>query len=474
MSEAPVRPFLLGLCPRAEGRIAAQHGPWSGEVVSRVHLAGPADADEACALAAEAAPLLARSTTDERRRLLQSVSDGLLARQEALAEAIRDEAGKPVTLARAEVQRAAEVFHLMAGEAERLRGELVPVDLSPANAGLRCLVRPVARGPALAIGPFNFPLNLLAHKVAPALAAGCPVVVKPPPQAPTAALMLGELVASLVPAHWPRGALSVLPCETAVAAQLAADTRFRVVSFTGSERVGWSVRAAAARAHTVLELGGDAAVVVCADADLEAAARRIAWGATAHAGQICVSVQRVFVEASVRARFEAALVDAFRAIPTGDPADPAVVCGPVIDDQAADRLERLVLGGGRLLVGGGRRGRLVSPALVTDVEETSPLASDEVFGPVAGLWSFERFDDALAQVNRSRFGLQAGLFSNDVRRIFAAHDALEVGGLVVNDVPTLRVDSYPYGGTKGSGLGREGGGAGLREYLESRALVLRT
>jgi glyceraldehyde-3-phosphate dehydrogenase (NADP+) len=442
--------------------------------VARVHLASAAEADEAAARASEAAPAFARLSTDERRRLLRAVAERLSTDVETFAGVIRDEAGKPVTQARAEVRRAAEVFQLAAGEAERSGGRVVPVDFAPGNESLRCLVRPFPRGPALAIGPFNFPLNLLAHKVAPALAAGCPIVVKPPPQAPTAGLMLGELIASLAPGSWPAGFLSVLPCDADVAAKLSADARFKVVSFTGSERVGWQVRAAASRAHTVLELGGDAAVIVCADADLEAAARRIAWGASAHAGQVCVSVQRILVASSVRARFESLLVEAFRDIATGDPAEGAVVCGPVIDDAAADRVDGLIASAGRRLVGGERHGRLFTPALLTDVDAGSPLASDEAFGPVAGLWSFDRFEEALSMVNGSRFGLQAGLYTHDLGRVFDAHETLLVGGLVVNDVPTLRVDSYPYGGTKGSGLCREGGVEGLGEYLEPRVLLIRT
>lgn len=465
------RPLLVAATARAGHHSATIRSPWDGAVVADVYLASPDEADEAAHAANACAPAFSRTPTHERRSLLEAVAGGLRERVDLFANAIRGEAGKPITLARAEVLRAAETFHLMAGEAERLGGELIPIDLSAATEGYRCLARPVPRGPALAIGPFNFPLNLLAHKVAPALAAGCPVVVKPPPQAPTAALLLGELMVEKAPSHWPRGFLSVLPCANDVASQLAADERFRVVSFTGSGPVGWRIRQLAAKAHVVLELGGDAGVIVCEDADLETAAKRIAWGASAYAGQVCVSVQRIFVQSSVRARFTAFLVEAMRAIVSGDPSDAATVSGPMIDDRAADRIEAL-LSGANVLAGGARAGRLIAPALVDEPAQKNPIAHDEVFGPVAGVWSFDRFEEALEQVEASKFGLQAGLYTRDVGRIFAAHDRLRVGGLVVNDVPTLRVDSYPYGGTKGSGAGREGGRHGVLEYTEPRVLVL--
>jgi acyl-CoA reductase-like NAD-dependent aldehyde dehydrogenase len=357
-----------------------------------------------------------------------------------------------------------------------LGGEVLPVDLMPATAGYHCLTRRVPRGPVLAIGPFNFPLNLLAHKIAPALAVGAPVVVKPPPQAPTAALLLGELLAKLAPPRWPDGFFSILPCDNEIAERLVRDARFAVLSFTGSGPVGWRLKALAVRQHVVLELGGDAAVIVAEDADLEATARRIAWGAMAYAGQVCISVQRVIVQAGVYPAFAARLAEAVRAIPSGLANDARTLSGSVIDDRAAARIERTIEEAakqGTLLAGGPSRSqRLIAPTLLTDVPLTSPLATDEVFGPVAAIWPYERFEDALELVNRSEYGLQAGLFTYDLRRMFAAHERLRVGGLIVNDIPTLRVDNYPYGGTKGSGLGREGGRSGVDEYTEPRVLVV--
>jgi len=468
------RPFLLARTSRSSAEVAEIRSPDDGSVVSRVALAAQADADEAAAAASQASEAFSRTPTFERRAVLESLSRRLLESEDEIASAICDEAGKPITLARAEVKRAAETFHLAAGECERFGGEMIPIDLSPATKDFRCFVRRVPRGPVLAIGPFNFPLNLLAHKIAPALAVGAPVVVKPPPQAPTAALILGRLFDEVVPSSWPAGVMSVLPCTNEVAETLVKDDRFSVLSFTGSGPVGWKLKAASGRKHVVLELGGDAGVIVTEDADLDFAARRIAWGAMAYAGQVCISVQRIFVQASVRAVFTEKLVAAIRATPVGAAHDPKTVSGSVIDDKAADRIEQAIQSsGGKALTGGGRKGRLLEPTLIEEPAKNSAVSGEEVFGPAAGLWSYDRFDEALAAVNASQFGLQAGLFTNDMRRVFSSWDALRVGGLVVNDIPTLRVDSYPYGGTKGSGLGREGGRAGLEEYTEPRVMVVK-
>lgn len=466
-------PLLLAGKRRVSADVAEIRSPFDDSLLREVCLAGEAEADEAAAEAASAFPAFARTTTDERRKLLAAISRGLLEREALFAEAICDEAGKPIALARGEVRRAAETFHIAAGEAERLGGEILPVDLAPSTAGYRCLVKRVPRGPVLAIGPFNFPLNLLAHKIAPALAVGAPVVVKPPPQAPTAALLLGDLIAELVPKAWPAGVISVLPCSNDVAERLVRDDRFAVLSFTGSGAVGWKLKAIAGRKHVVLELGGDAAVIVCEDADLDLAARRIAWGGMAYAGQVCISVQRVFAEERIRTALAQAVKAAVESVPSGSPRDEAVLVGPVIDDRAAERIEKAIgESGGRVLTGGTRKGRLVGPTLIDDAAPDSALGSNEVFGPVVGLWGSGGFDEALDAVNRSPYGLQAGLFTRDLRKVFRAHDELRVGGLVVNDVPTVRVDNYPYGGTKASGLGREGGRSGVLEVTEERVLLV--
>lgn len=465
-------PFLLARQHRTSPETADVRSPVDRAVARTVFLAGKPEADEAMQAAEQAARAFAQTTTDERRRLLQRTSEALLDRIDLFADAICEEAGKPITQARGEVVRAAETFHLAGGEAERLGGALVPVDLSERTAGYRCLVRRVPRGPVLAIGPFNFPLNLLAHKIAPALAVGAPIVVKPPPQAPGPALLLGDLLAELAPRSFPDGFLSVLPCENTVAEALVVDDRLSVLSFTGSDKVGWRLKSMAGKKHVLLELGGDAATIVCEDADLERAATSIAFGTCAYAGQVCISVQRVYVHEKVRPEFERLLGRALSALKYGDVRHPDVVSGPVIDDAAADRIERALAESGQLTVGGLRADRLFAPALVVEPDPRGVFGTSEIFGPACALWSYATFDEALERVNESRFGLQASIWTNRLDRTFAAWDELRVGGLVVNDVPTLRVDSYPYGGTKDSGLGREGGRASVDAFTEERALVL--
>lgn len=466
------RPLLIAREARLTSEFAEVRSPFDRSVVANVSLASAEDANEAAHQAQCASASFAQTTTDERRSLLQTISRTVLERLELFADVICAEAGKPITQARAEVRRTAETFHLAAGEAERLGGELVPIDLSARTAGYRCLVRRVPRGPVLAIGPYNFPLNLIAHKLAPSLAVGAPVVVKPPPQAPSAALMLGELIAELAPKSWPDGFLSVLPCKNEVAEQLVTDDRFAVLSFTGSDRVGWHLKSIAGKKHVLLELGGDAATVVCEDANLSLAAQGIARGSAAYAGQVCIAVQRIFVQDSVRKAFEKELVDAMRALKYGDPRDANVISGPLIDDAVADRVEAVISQSGTLRAGGKRVGRMFAPALVTDPDPSGDFSTTEIFGPACALWSYGAFDEAIAKVNESRFGLQASVWTNHLGRTFAAHDALAVGGLIINDVPTLRVDSYPYGGTKDSGLGREGGRSGVEELTEPRVLVI--
>lgn len=467
------RPICLSGAARSTQTQAQVRSPYDGSALVPVDLAGKAEAEEAAEKASQGFKEYSQSSTGQRRDLLLAIARGIQARSEEFAQAICQEAGKPIAQARQEVSRAVQTFSWAAGEAERFGGELIPVDLSPATAGYQCLVRRVPRGPVLAIGPFNFPLNLIAHKVAPALAVGATVVVKPPPQAPGAALLLGELIAKLSADTWPSGLVSVLPCENDVAQALVEDERFAILSFTGSGQVGWKLKSLAGRKHSILELGGDAAVVVSPSAPIEEAARRIAYGANTYAGQVCIAVQRILVHESVKKAFTEALLREYAALSLGDPAQEETVLGPVIDDGAAERLEELVAqAGGQRLYGGSRKGRVLQPTLIEAPNASSPLSHDEVFGPVAGLWEYRDFEDALATVNASAYGLQAGLFSNDLGEVFQAHNTLQVGGLMVNEIPTFRLDNYPYGGSKASGLGREGGRAGLLEMSEERVLVI--
>ncbi len=370
------------------------------------------------------------------------------------------------------MNRAVETFTLAAAELTHPDGERVPIDLDAASEGFECYVRRFPAGVVVGITPFNFPLNLGAHKLAPALAVGAPFIWKPPPQAPSAALKLAELLRGL---GADSAALSVLPCGPALSERLATDPRVRVVSFTGSAKVGWHLQGRV-RGRTVLELGGNAAAVVCEDADLDFAAKRCAVGAFAYAGQTCISVQRIYVLQSVFAPFVEKLVAEARATPAGDPLDPRTIVGPVIDERAALRIESWIEEakgqGARVLFGGERQGTLLQPTVVTGVAADAKLARDEVFGPVVLVEPVASFDEGLERVNDSPFGLQAAVFTNDLRRVRRAFAELEVGGVVVNEMPTFRSDSYPYGGVKESGLGREGVRAAMRDLTEERVLVL--
>lgn len=399
---------------------------------------------------------------------LLHVSDRLRERADEVAALITEETGKPARWATAEVTRAVSTFRFAAEEARRWSGQVQRLDTDPAGEGRLALVSRVPRGPVLAITPFNFPLNLVAHKVAPALAVGAPVVVKPAPAAPRTALLLGDLLAET---GLPAGSVAVLPVDVATTQQLVRDPRLPVVSFTGSVPVGWAIRDAVPRKHVVLELGGNAAVVVAEDAkELATAAARVALFATSQAGQSCISVQRVYVHRHVHDRFRSFLLPSLQAL------SPAEDVGPLISEEAAERVadwvQEAVDAGATLVCGGQRDGRGYAPTLLEDVPAGAKVRDEEVFGPVLVLEPFDDLRDAFARVNASRFGLQAGVFTSSLQTAFRAHRELEVGGVVVNDVPTYRADQMPYGGTKDSGMGREGVLSAMQDLTEEKVLVL--
>lgn len=469
------RPLLLAGLPGDGRGLLPVYAPWDGAHVADVAQAGPAELDAAADAAVAAFEVTRRLPAHQRAAILRATVEGLRARAEELAAAIRDEGGKPIQYAAAEVARALDTMRLCAEEATRIGGEILPLDDTPGGVGRQALIRRLPRGPVLAIAPFNFPLNLVCHKVGPAVAAGCPVVVKPAEQTPSAALILGE---ELVKAGWPAGAISVLPCDRTGASAMVPDPRYAVLSFTGSDVVGWRMRAEAGRKHVLLELGGNAAVIVEADADLDVAVPRIVTNAYAHAGQTCISVQHVLVQRSRWGEVQQRYLAAMAAVPTGDPHRATTVCGPLIDERACTRVEAWMgqaeRAGARRLGGGERVGGVIAPAVYTEVPEDTPLSRDEVFGPVALLRPYDTIDEAFAFVNRGRFGLQCGLYTNNVRTLWRAFDELACGGIIHDDVPTFRVDRMPYGGQRDSGVGREGPRWAIEELLEARSLVLRT
>lgn len=475
MSEA--LPFWLAGQPETGQDTLRVHHPWDGRLVATVSVPDPDQVERAVAAAWAARADLSRTPARVRAEALLHVSTRLVERAHELADLVVEENGKPLKWARMEVARTASTFRWAAEEARRWSGEVQRLDTEPGGEGRLALTRRVPRGPVLAITPFNFPLNLVAHKVAPALAVGAPVIIKPAPSTPLSSLLLGSLLAET---DLPDGSWSVLPVPNSAMEPLVADERLPVVSFTGSGPVGWQIRDAVPRKHVTLELGGNAAVIVCADfeagADLKRAAERVAVFGTYQAGQSCVSVQRVLVHESLRTRFLELLEARVRSLVTGDPRKPETDVGPLIDESGARRVEEWVAeaqeAGATVVCGGRRDGCTVEPTLLTDTPPEAKVWHEEVFGPVLVVDSFTDLDDAFATVNASRYGLQAGIFTHDIQVAFEAHATLDVGGVVVGDVPSYRADQMPYGGMKESGTGREGVAAAMADLTHEKVLVL--
>lgn len=450
------------------------HNPFDGRVVGQAPQAAPADMDRAIAAAHRCFSEYRQWPRHRRAKLLTAIATRLLEAREEFATLMAAEAGKPLQYAQGEVDRAVATFTWAAEEAKRIGGETPPLDAAPAGEGYLAVTSRLPVGPVAAISPFNFPLNLVAHKVAPALAVGASVVLKPPPQAPLTSLRLGRVVQE---AGAPAGVLNVVPCSVAVAGQLVTDERMQILSFTGSAKVGWALKAKAGRKRVLLELGGNAAAIVHDDADLEWAAGRLAVGAFAYAGQVCISAQRLYVHAAVYDAFMERFLAAVTRLPVGDPSDGRTVVGPMIDETSAARVEAWVREavdrGARLLLAGTRKGTLFSPVVLADVDPAMEVVCEEVFGPVVVVASYRNFDEAVSLANRSVYGLQASVFTRQIDRVFESFAGLEVGGVIINDYPMFRVDHMPYGGVKASGLGREGVRYTMEAMTEPRLLVVR-
>ena len=469
----PRRPIFLAGEWVETGEAVEVRPPAGDGPLAVTFLAGDAEVDRALDAAVAAERPLAALAAYERADALRSVAAGLLERTPELARQLAAEAGKPVKDATTEIERGALTFRLAAEEAERLHGEVLPLDLNAASRGRLGIVRRFPVGAIAAISPFNLPLGLAAHKVAPALAVGCPVLLKPPTRTPLTMLSVAELVGATA---LPAGSLSVLPMGRAAGDRLVADDRLKLLSFTGSPEVGWALKARAGKKKVVLELGSNSPAIVDATADLDWAAERCAYGAFKYGGQLCISVQRIFVHDSVWDGFLERLIARAGALRLGDPLDPATDVGPLIDDAAAGRVEQwigeAVAAGATVLAGGGRDGLFVEPTVLAGVPDDARLACEEAFGPVAVLSRFTDFGDALRRANDSRFGLQAGVFTNDLGHAWRAFGELEVGGVVVNDAPTYRIDNMPFGGIKDSGLGRVGIRYAIDDLTEPRVLVV--
>ena len=444
-----------------------------GELAGATYQATEAQYEQAVEAAVRAFEVTRKLPAYERGRMLREVSAGIKARREELAALIAAEAGKPIRDSLAEVDRATITFRLGAEEAERMYGEVIPLDLNVASKDRVGITRRFPIGPIAGISPFNFPLNLAAHKVAPAIASGNPIVLKPPSKDPLVMLAVAEILDSV---GLPEGAVSILPMSRELGDRMVSDERFKLLSFTGSPSVGWRMKERAGKKKVVLELGGNAGVIVDKGADLDWAVKRSLVGAFGYSGQVCISVQRMFVHEDVWDAFMDKFLAGVAALTVGDPADPATDVGPMVDAKAASRtkqwVDEAVALGGRLLAGGTADGTFFAPTVLTDVPVTAQVCSNEAFAPVVVAFKFRELSEAIAAVNDSFFGLQTGVFTSDLAGAWQSFSELEVGGVIVNDIPTYRIDHMPYGGVKDSGLGREGLRWAMEDMTEIRIMVL--
>ena len=467
------RPFLVnGEWRTGEGTFEVT-SPYDDSVVAEIGVPTAADVEEATAAASETFETSQHLPVHARSEALDHISKRLAETIDENAELIAREGGKPLKWAKVEATRAVSTFRWASETIRHGDDELMRLDTEAALGSRIGLIRRFPVGPVLGITPFNFPLNLVAHKVAPALAVGAPIVVKPASSTPIGSLRLAEFFAET---DLPKGMYQVLPVRSKVADGMARDERFRKISFTGSAAIGWYLKGLDPRKRVTLELGGNAGVIVHSDADLDHAAARIAFGGYYQAGQSCISVQRVLVASEVYDDFAARLVKQVESLKVGDPMDPTVDVGPVIDKgevtRIAEWVDEAVAQGAELLTGGTGEGPIFQPTLLSQTTPEMKVRCEEIFGPVVTISPYQTFEEALAEVNNSKYGLQAGVFTNDIARAFEAHRTLEVGGVIVNDVSAFRADQMPYGGSKDSGFGREGLKYAMDEMTEPRIMVM--
>ncbi len=465
--------FFLNGDYSTHGREAVITSPYDHSVLAVVSEATRDDIETAIESAVQAFAVTRKMASHQRAGILRKIVDGIAAQREEFARTICQEAAKPIKTARIEVERAINTFQIAAEESTRIYGEYIPLDTLESTAGRWGLMRRFPLGPVFAITPFNFPLNLVAHKIAPAIAAGCPIILKPAPQTPISSLLLADIVHD---AGWPDGALAVMPLSNDDAAVLVADDRIKLLTFTGSAAVGWQLKSRAGKKRVTLELGGNAGVIVHSDADLPYAAHRCVAGGFSYAGQTCISVQRILVHQPVFDRFTQLLLEGVGKLKLGDPMHENTDVAPLIREQDAVRvvewIDEAVQGGAKLLCGGKRHGAMVEPAVLTGTAPNMRVNCAEIFGPVVTVEPYENFSEALRSINDSAYGLQAGLMTRDALLIQSAFDELEVGGLIVGDVPSFRADQMPYGGVKDSGLGREGLRYSIEDMTERKLMVM--
>lgn len=468
-------PYYLANRPEEPNADLPVEDKYHGHVVTRVARADSAALNQAISAAVEATAPMRRLAAWQRKAILLHLVRRCRERTDQLIEVLMMEAGKPRQFARGEVGRLIDTLQFSAEETTRITGQVLPLDVTERASGYRGMWQRVPVGPCAFITPWNFPLNLVAHKIGPAVACGCPFILKPASSTPVSALLLGEMLAET---DLPTGAFSILPMRASDADALVEDERIKKLSFTGSAAVGWQLRDRARKKHVTLELGGNAAVVIDRDAHLNDAVARCVFGGYYQSGQSCISVQRILIHRTVYDEFRQMFVAAVQRLKTGDPRDEETFVGPIISENDAKRIEatvrQAVQRGARLLCGGKRDGRMIEPTVLEAVPRDADASCEEIFGPVTLLEPFDEFDEAVQAVNASRYGLQAGVFTRDIGRIQQAWDELQVGGVVINDVPSFRVDHMPYGGSKESGLGREGIRWAIESMTEVRLLVIRT
>ncbi len=467
-------PYYLANEAQAPNKDLPVTDKYTGEVATHVALASADVIEEAIAAADAAAAPMRKMPPYERQAILNHCVTRFTERAEELAQALCIEAGKPIKDSRGEVSRLIDTFRIAAEESVRMNGEVQELQISERAKGYRGQWKRVPIGACSFISPFNFPLNLAAHKIAPALAVGCPFVLKPASRTPIGALIIGEILAET---DLPKGAFSILPCSRDGADLFTTDDRLKLLSFTGSPSVGWDLKAKAGKKKVILELGGNAACIVDADADITDAVERIVFGAFYQSGQSCIGVQRIIVHSSIYDEFRCQLITATEKLLSGKPSDEDTFIGPMISEREATRLDtwvqEAISAGATLLTGGQRTGALLQATLLEGVPSDQKICTEEAFGPVAVLSQFTDFEDAMQSVNDSTFGLQAGIFTKDIYKALDAWDELDVGGVVIGDVPSWRVDNMPYGGVKDSGLGREGVRFAMEDMTEIRNLVIR-
>lgn len=475
----------------SSGKVLPIHNPWNGKLVAEVGIADESQVGEALNAASLAKKQFKRTPRFMRSRILSYMLESLRDRKKQIVDTIVAESGKPISLAEVEFSRCISTFETAVYEALQFCGEIYPMDIDPGGSNFSTSkIEYFPKGVILAITPFNFPLNLVAHKIAPAIAVGAPIIVKPSPQSPGSAFILGEIFLEALEktnqeqsqssdSHpegvIPPAALQVLFMDNESAEKTCGDNRISIVSFTGSAKVGWKLQEIGNKKNVLLELGGNASVIVSKSADIPLAVKRSAYGATAYSGQSCISVQRIFIEESIYSEFKSRLIEEFRQIKTGDPLDGETINGPMIDlksqERVLDWINEAINSGGKLVVGGSKQGKCIMPTILEDVPKHCKVFQEEVFGPVAIIEKTQDFEEAIKKTNESKYGIHAGVFTNDINLANYAFMELEVGGVIINEVPTFRADHMPYGGVKESGIGREGVRYAMKDYCEMKTLV---